>query len=187
MAEIGYPTRRDALALLLGLAVFAPGLALADDKAALDQLFAQLAVAPDETTARSISNHIWALWTRPTDKALADPMSLILTARSSYEFDVALDLLDKLIAAHPDYAEAWNQRATIRYLMQDIEGSLADIEKTLELEPRHFGALSGRALILLSQDQRALALKDMTRALQIHPFLPERSLFPELGKGMTRV
>lgn len=188
MAEIGDPTRRRALALLLGLALFAPAAAQgADEKTTLDHLFAQLAEAPDERTARSIANRIWSLWTAPADPALAAPMALIITARTEYEFDVALDLLDKLISAHPDYAEAWNQRATIRYLTQDIEGALADIDRTLALEPRHFGALAGRALIRLSQDRRDLALRDMMRALQLHPFLPERSLFPELGKSMTRV
>lgn len=164
--------------------------ALADeatDRATLDTLFAQLRNAPDEASAHGIEQRIWTLWTKPSDPDLAEPMSLILTARSSYEFDVAIDLIDKLVAAHPTYAEAWNQRATIHYMLQDFQASLADIDKVLTLEPRHFGALSGRALIHMALGDRPAALKDMALALRIHPFLPERALFPELKREMTRI
>lgn len=179
-----------ALALPAGPIMLLPTPVLADqaaDRAALNALFEQLRTAPDEATARAIDQRIWALWTRPSDPELADAMSLILTARSSYEFDVALDLIDTLVARHPTYAEAWNQRATIHYMQQDYQASLADIDKVLALEPRHFGALSGRALVHMALGDRQAALMDMARALRIHPFLPERALFPELKREMTRI
>ena len=95
--------------------------------------------------------------------------------------------LDALIEDYPTYAEAWNQRATTYYMMQNFEASLADIDKTLELEPRHFGALSGQSLILLAQGKRDQALKAIIAALAIHPFLSERGLFPELAREVTRI
>ena len=87
----------------------------------------------------------------------------------------------------PTYAEGWNQRATLYYLIDDYEASLADIDKVLEFEPRHFGALSGRVLIYLAQGKRSEALRDMATALAIHPFLSERQLFPELKEDMIRI
>ena len=72
-------------------------------------------------------------------------------------------------------------------MTSDFDASLADIDTVLRLEPRHFGALSGRALIYLQQGKRALAVKDMAAALQVHPFLNERFLFPELAQDVTRI
>jgi tetratricopeptide (TPR) repeat protein len=79
---------------------------------------------------------------------------------------------DLLVMREPGFAEAWNKRATLRYLLGDDEGSIADIRHTLVLEPRHFGALSGLALIYARQERPAQALQSLEAALQIHPFLP---------------
>jgi tetratricopeptide (TPR) repeat protein len=114
-------------------------------------------------------------------------MLQVLAVRSAGNISGAIQLLDDLVNDYPTYAEGWNQRATLRYLINDFDGSLADIEKVLEFEPRHFGALSGRVLIYLAQGKRALALKEMATALTIHPFLNERQLFPELQQEMVRI
>jgi tetratricopeptide (TPR) repeat protein len=177
--------------LVLGLALLSLTLpALADDVAdrtALDKLFAQLRVAPDAETAHEIDQQIWIHWTIPSDPILAGRMREALVARNTGNIAAAVGLLDKLIDDYPDYAEAWNQRATMYYLMGDFERSIADCEKVLALEPRHFGALSGRSLMYLQMGKRALALKDMAAALEIHPFLNERQLFPELQQDVTRI
>ena len=159
----------------------------ATDKAALDQLFAQLRLAPDAETAHAIDQQIWIHWTTPSDPMLALRMVDVLEARRAGDVTAAIEMLDSLVADYPGYAEGWNQRATLYYLANNLEGSLADIDKVLELEPRHFGALSGRALIYLQQGKRALALKDMAAALELHPFLNERRLFPELLQDVTRI
>lgn len=151
-----------------------------EDSAALDTLFAQLRSAPDEAKARAIADQIWLHWTTPANPALAMRMRDILALRLRADFPTVLALLDRLVADYPDYAEGWNQRATIHYLLRNFEQSLADIDKVLELEPRHFGALAGRAVIYKNQGKDDLALRDMIAALAIHPFLAERGLFPEL-------
>lgn len=157
------------------------------DRAALDKLFVQLRAASDATTAHRIDQQIWLLWTTPSDPVLASRMNEVLTARRMGDPVEAIALLDRLVEDYPGYAEGWNQRATMYYLVGDFEASLADCAKVLELEPRHFGALSGRALMYLQQGKRALALKDMAAALEIHPFLNERELFPELQQNITRI
>lgn len=175
---------RSVLAPLLAAALLSLSLpAAAEDMkaaAALDELFAQLRTAHDPATARQIDQAIWAVWTNPSDPVLNERMRAVLVARGTGNIAQALRLLDSLVVDFPDYAEGWNQRATIHYMMGNFDLSIADCGKVLELEPRHFGALSGRALIYLQQGKRALALKDMAAALAVHPFLSERALFPEL-------
>ena len=148
----------------------------------LDELFAALKTAQDPMTAHELDQAIWAVWTNPSDPVLHDRMREVLLARGTGNIAEALHLLDQLVIDFPDYAEGWNQRATIHYMMGNLDLSLADCARVLELEPRHFGALSGRALIYLAQGKRALALKDMAAALAVHPFLSEKQLFPELDR-----
>jgi tetratricopeptide (TPR) repeat protein len=172
--------------LMLMLGFSATGGELVDG-VALDKLFAQLKVAPTEEQARQIDERIWFYWMTPTDPALAGRMKEALAARALGDTLGAIRLLDEIVADYPDYAEAWNQRATMYYVIGNFEASIADCAKVLELEPRHFGALSGRALMYLQMGKRALALKDMAAALAIHPFLTERQLFPEFAHPATQI
>lgn len=150
------------------------------ESAALDALFAQLRAAPDEAAARAITNQIWTYWFTPSDPTLAARMRDVLRLRQRADFPGVIALLDAIIADYPTYAEGWNQRATVYYLLHNYDQSLADIAKVLEFEPRHFGALVGRAVIYKNQGKDDLALNDIIAALAIHPFLVERALFPEL-------
>jgi len=89
----------------------------------------------------------------------------------SKNLEVSLALLDKIVVLQPGWAEAWNKRATVRYLLDDDQGSMADIAHVLALEPRHFGALSGMAMILERDGFRDDALRAYRRALEIAPQL----------------
>lgn len=174
-------------ALLFALALSSPGLAdETADRAALDQLFAELRVAPDAETAHAIDQKIWTYWTTPSNTQLAQRMVDVMDARGMGNLKLAIDLLNQLVLDYPDYAEGWNQRATLYFMVGDYEASIADCGRVLELEPRHFGALSGRAMMYLQMGKRSLALRDMAAALAIHPFLNERRLFPELEQEITR-
>lgn len=148
--------------------------------AELDALFAQLRDAPDAAAAQRVTGQIWELWTHPAEPALAERMAAVLQRLGFADYPGAIALLDQLVVDYPDYAEGWNQRATTHFLLRNFDQSLADIDRTLELEPRHFGALAGRALIHLELGQRDLALAAIKQALTIHPLLSERGLFPEL-------
>ncbi|WP_375452581.1 tetratricopeptide repeat protein [uncultured Devosia sp.] len=169
-----------ALLLLLGPAAAQPA------NPALDTLFAQLRLAPDADAAKLIDRQIWALWMTPADPDLAGRMRRALV-RLSLDPPAAIADLEAIVKDHPEYAEAWNQLATIHFMMGDYQTSLAEIDKVLQFEPRHFGALAGRALIYRSQGRQALALKDIAAALALHPFLSERALFPQLLDDVTRI
>lgn len=146
----------------------------------LDSLFNALKGAPNASQAREITEQIWQIWTQPEDPTLAALMDKSLQARRESSLDQAIELLDEIVTLYPDYAEAWNQRATLNYLRGHYEESLIDIAETLAREPRHFGALTGRCLVYLKLDDRDQALQSIVEALKIHPHLSERHLFPEL-------
>lgn len=168
-----------AMALFLLIAPAAAQSQVSDPEA-LDTLFARLHDASSEMQARSITDEIWKMWLEPADPVLGGLMSDVLEAQRSYNLELALEILDRVVAEWPEYAEGWNQRATIYYVLGRYQESLDDIEKVLEFEPRHFGALSGQSLIYRQLGDEALALQSIIEALKYHPFLVERRLFPQL-------
>ena len=177
-------------ALLVLPLLAAPLPAIADpyvDNAAVDELFGELRIAASEMEADQISRQIWTYWFAPSDPKLALRMSVAGNFLSEGNLSGSLLELDGIVTEYPDYAEGWNQRATVYYMLNKLDASLADIEHVLAIEPRHYGALSGRVLIYLKQGKQAEALKDMIAALAIHPYLSERRLFPELAQDVTHV
>ncbi len=137
----------------------------------LDDLFSRLKRAGSKATAFEIEGQIWQTWLQSGASEIDALMNEARGAMSVRRFGVALEALDKIIELAPDYAEGWNKRATVYWLVNRREDSLADIEKVLSLEPRHFGAISGIALIRLEQGEKEAALAAVRRALEIHPYL----------------
>lgn len=177
-------------ALLVSLLLAAPRPVFAanyTDTAALDELFAQLRIAKSADVANDLVAQIWTLWFTPDNPELTTRMAQASSAMTAGDFNGALVLLTAITKDFPDYSEGWNQRATLYYMMGQLDASLADIATTLTLEPRHFGALSGRVMIELKQGNRPEALKDMIAALAIDPYLQTKELFPELSQNTTNV
>ena len=144
-----------------------------------DRLFDRLKNAMTEAEGRAIENAIWEMWMADAPTAdIGRDVEDAMDARESYDFDRALSLLDGVVAVAPDYAEGWNQRAFIRFLKEDLDGALADLDRALELEPRHFGALSGKAIVLMQQGRVELGHAALREAVDIHPWLKERSMLP---------
>lgn len=157
------------------------------DETELDLLFPQLANAKSSGDAQAIANQIWQVWLNPTTPELADRMDRVSVARTVGSYQHAIEMLNAVIADFPGYAEAWNQRATLYFFLGNYDASLADIEETLVREPRHFGALSGQAVIYLRLGEDFLARQAILTALKYHPFLPERALFPQLFAPPTQI
>ncbi|WP_268881276.1 tetratricopeptide repeat protein [Jiella pelagia] len=83
----------------------------------------------------------------------------------------AMDVLDQTLVLDPDYAEAWNRRATLNFGMDRWGKSLADIEQTLSREPRHWGAMMGLAMILERLDEDQKAFDTYMQVLAVYPAL----------------
>lgn len=158
----------------------------AAQSAELDALFTRLSATTSQDDARQVTDQIWRIWTQPDDPVLAARVREIIVTGGFAGPSGQIPLLDALIADYPDYSEGWNMRATAHFLRGAYEQSLSDIENTIALEPRHFGALAGRALIFHTQGKPDQALEAIRQALDIHPWLSERGLFPELGNPPIR-
>ena len=141
----------------------------------LDGLFARLLMVRDFRAAQGIELSIWGIWIESNDPAVEILMEQGLTAMARRDMRAALGKFDQMVKISPGFAEGWNKRATVHYLLGNYIESLHDIDKTLVLEPRHFGALSGRGLVYLEFKEEALALDSFEGALKIHPRLPGAS------------
>lgn len=148
----------------------------------LDTLFSALKIAPDEASAKAIEERIWALWLLSSSDTCNLLMARAKLATDAKDYDLALKLLDAIIAIKPDYVEGWNRRATIYYLKDDYAHAIADIGKVLSLEPRHFGALSGLGQMLQEIGDDKDALEAYRKALVIDPHLEH---VPDLVKTLT--
>ncbi len=140
--------------------------------AALERLFESLREAGSPEVGRGIEQLIWSIWLTAGGDEADRLMALSIEAMNARDLAAARTHLDALIALDPDYSEGWNKRATVHFLEGDFARSLADIERTLELEPRHFGALSGLGMILDRMNEKAGALKAFRDALAVHPQMP---------------
>lgn len=137
----------------------------------LDKLFAALKRSKSEVIANDLADEIKGEWLESGSANVDLMMQWAQAAMDENKNQAALDWLDQVVTLKPDYAEGWNRRATVHFLMSNYAKSMTDIEKTLELEPRHFGALSGMGMILMTYEKKELALKAYRKALDIHPMM----------------
>lgn len=135
----------------------------------LDALFAELRRTATPEAAALVASKIDAEWSA-SGSATVDLMLLwAAKAAAQKNSGAALDLLEQAIILDPGYAEAWNRRATLNYQISDYGKSIADIQKTLILEPRHYGALMGLGMILEETDRKPQALEAYGKVLEIYP------------------
>ena len=137
----------------------------------LDTLFDALKIAPDAESAKAIEDRIWATWMVSGSDTCNLLMARAKAAADDKDYDLAVQLLDAVVALKPDYVEARNRRATVYFLKKEYGQALADIHEVLAREPRHFGALSGLGLILQEIGDDKHALEAFRRALAIDPHL----------------
>lgn len=135
----------------------------------LEDLFEQLNAAESHRSAARIERQIWAAWGIGPSEEATEKLERAVTAMNSGEYTLSLVLLDQLVEQTPAYAEAWNKRATLYYMMGNFQQSIADIEQTVLLEPRHFGAWSGLGLMLEMLNRTEAAIRAHETVLEIYP------------------
>ena len=146
-----------------------PAAAKAENR--LDTLFSELKRERNEKAAERIAGRIWEEWSRSGSASIDLMMGWSKTAMDNKKFDVALDFLDQVVTMEPTYAEGWNRRATVHFMMQNYAKTMSDINHTLQIEPRHFGALSGMGQIMKNTGREELALRAWERVLDIYPMM----------------
>jgi tetratricopeptide (TPR) repeat protein len=142
----------------------------AEREKTLSDLYALLATAEDEDTAKAITDAIERVWLHSGSATIDVLMERSIKAMSQKNVDLALQLLDSVVDLAPDYTEAWNRRAYVHFVRKDTERALGDLRRALALDPNHFKALDGLAQILREIGQKKPALKAFRQLLDIHPY-----------------
>lgn len=163
----------------LALAVSAPFTLQASTDTQRERLFEALKTAKTEREGRLAENAIWNWWLdqAPTPE-VREAIDHGMKRREAYDFEAAETAFDKAVEIAPEYAEGWNQRAFVRFLRENIDGSLSDLEKAVELDPDHFAAWSGMYHVLMRMGRPEVAVSALSHAVTIHPWLKERGLLP---------
>jgi tetratricopeptide (TPR) repeat protein len=152
-------------------------------KQILEALFVRLRNAGDPGEAQRIAASIEGLWLQSESDTANLLMQRATVSMQARQYPLALSLFDKLVALEPDWAEAWNQRATTRFLAGDTDAAMADLNQVMKLEPRHFGALAGMGMILQGAGLDKSALEIFKKALAIYPLAPD---IQKLVEKLTR-
>ena len=167
-----------------GLAVAQPRTPAERDKALAD-LYAYLATADDEKQAATVAASIERLWVTPGSDTINLLMQRAMNAHNHKNTELALKLLDAVVALAPDYAEGWNRRAYIHYTQNDIERALGDLRRALALDPNHFKALDGLIHILKDIGRKKEALQAGRQLLDVNPYYEgAKQLVDELARDV---
>ena len=136
----------------------------------LNKLFTQLKSIEDPADAREVEDKIWKLWTtHPSEKTLTDLLAKGSNYMMQNQLTSAHNVFSKVIELDPNWAEGWNKRATVLYMMGNFELSQNDIDMVLSLEKRHFGALSGQGLVQTALQNYQKAIDSYIEAHKIYP------------------
>ena len=173
-AEAG-PSRADALAALAAADVEARrfGAAALIDAGTLEDAPALVRALRDaDRRVRGLAETaLWAVWSRSGDAAVDSLLEIGVTQMRERQVEASVETFTEIIRQRPEFAEAWNKRATAYYLLGEWRRSAADCDEVLKRNPQHFGALSGYGMIWLQLDQPSLALQRFEQALAVNPNL----------------
>jgi len=142
----------------------------ADDRnLELNRLFNELKIK-DQSSSFKIEQKIWKIWsTHPNNDELTSMLSIGSEFVNNNQYPKAVEIFTKVIELDPSWAEAWNKRATVLYMMGEFEKSQNDIEEVLKLEKRHFGALAGQGLVNIKLENYEKAIMSYEEAMKIYP------------------
>ena len=149
----------------------------------LNRLFNQLEKVNNQKSAVLLETKIWSIWNEhPTNNKLTERLEFGTELMQYGDYNYALKVFNNIIVSDPKWSEAWNKRATVYFLMSQFTDSLYDIDKVLNIEPRHFGALSGQARIFIKLQKYEEAIKSIERALKFYPSFKSREMITEIER-----
>jgi len=137
-----------------------------------DKMFDDLLAAPNEEEAKDQAHDIWSAWMESGSDAADLVMERAVNAQAAGRLELARALYDRVIAIQPDYAEAWHRRASLFLETQAIDEALRDLNETIRLEPRHFGAWVVLGGVLEALGAKQEAIEAYEEALKIYPEMP---------------
>ena len=153
----------------------------------LDNLFLKLKLSDNAVLARNYESKIWKIWLNSgASDASNNQMQIGLKLMENGQLVHAQKVFEEISIKDPNWAESYNKIATIKFLKGDYSGSINDIQKTLKLEPRHFGAISGLVQINIILKNYEQALKNLEYVLKIHPNIGIKKLRPYLKKLLKK-
>jgi len=157
-----------------------------DQQKQLERLFNDLKV-DNFSLANVVEQKIWKVWsTHPNSKDLTMMLTLGSDFVNNKELEKAIEIFTEVIDLDPSWAEAWNKRATVYYMIGEFEKSQADINKVLELESRHFGALAGQGLVNIELKNYEKAIKSYQQAQEIYPSMQSPNIMIEKIKKLIK-
>jgi tetratricopeptide (TPR) repeat protein len=125
----------------------------------------------DEVVRENAESSMWQVWSRSGDPTIDRLFATGLEQMNARQGEQAVETFSEIIRRKPEFAEGWNKRATVYYLLGEYQKSLADCDEVMKRNPYHFGALSGYGMIYMQLDQPAIALEYFERALRVNPNL----------------
>ena len=134
----------------------------------------QLAAAlrdSDGAVRENAESSMWQVWSRSGDPTIDRLFATGLEQMNARQGEQAVETFSEIIRRKPEFAEGWNKRATVYYLLGEYQKSLTDCDEVMKRNPYHFGALSGYGMIYMQLDQPAIALEYFERALRVNPNL----------------
>ena len=157
--------------------------AQSSQKNVLNNLFNQLERTNNSKNATLLEERIWSIWNKhPTNNKLTERLEFGTELMQYGNYNYALKVFSNILESDPKWSEAWNKRATVYFLMSQFTNSLNDIDKVLDIEPRHFGALSGQTRIFIKLQEYEKAIKSIENALKFYPSFKSRELIPEIER-----
>ena len=166
--------------IFLTFLIINPNILFSQKDLNVENLLNKLQIAETNEEATIIREQIWNKWIYDVPENAQQNLKYALSEFKSGRLLSAEKAFTDLIKKYPNYTEGWNKRATIRYMLDDLEGSLNDIDNVLKLQPRHFGAIAGSGLIYIKKKKYEKALNFYKNLYKIDPMNEESKIFIKL-------
>ena len=154
---------------LIVFLLFSCSLKADQNDARLEDLFDILSTTESDVQINEVTSNIWDIWYETNDPLIEADFYRGLESMRTGDLMMAVAFFTRVIDKNPNFAEGWNKRATVYYMLGKFDASMMDIHETLKLEPRHFGAMDGMGLIFIHLEQFDKAIDIYDQMLKIFP------------------